>query len=177
MTTEPKYVSDQAWRELHDAYLTWRRWLAAAKYKPGYEMRVIPNETLGCVYFEVRAQLWDSTKGREHVHFKRHMQTHVQNPTPLSMATGEETVSWEQRDWQVTTDAMLGDLVDIVLTKVVPPSMVYASRDAFFEYVRSMLTDFELHERDEWLRVDGALLHDPHAPLEPVAPLTHGSMA
>jgi hypothetical protein len=35
-------------------------------------------------------------------------------------------------------------------------------RNGQLHYLNQVLEIFELHERDEWSRVDGALVNDPH---------------
>jgi hypothetical protein len=42
---------------------------------------------------------------------------------------------------------------------------VLQSRQSFFAWLRqTLLFELEAHERDEWLKLDGKVLIDPHAP-------------
>ena len=45
----------------------------------------------------------------------------------------------------------------------VPHNIEFHDRNGQLYYLKMILETFELHERDEWLRVDGELVTDPHA--------------
>lgn len=41
------------------------------------------------------------------------------------------------------------------------------NQDQFLTYVRKMLIDLETHEVDEWFKIDGFYVKDPHPELKP----------
>ncbi|UOW93136.1 hypothetical protein SEA_NOSHOW_69 [Mycobacterium phage NoShow] len=45
---------------------------------------------------------------------------------------------------------------------VIPHNIEQHDQNGQLYYLRMILETFELHERDEWLRVDGELVNDPH---------------
>lgn len=51
-----------------------------------------------------------------------------------------------------------------VMGRRIPPpeSLDYDMEDAFYEWLRREIRDLEWHELDEWFRVDGHLMFDPH---------------
>lgn len=55
----------------------------------------------------------------------------------------------------------LGPRVDLVDTQVVPEYV--RTTDTFYRWLHTVLVGVETHEIDEWFRVNGRLLHDPHA--------------
>ena len=38
----------------------------------------------------------------------------------------------------------------------------FGRKEHLIEFIRHAITTLELHERDEWFKVDGKLLNDPH---------------
>jgi hypothetical protein len=44
------------------------------------------------------------------------------------------------------------------------PRLVVGNSAAFGAWLRETLGELDAHERDEWLRCDGVLIWDPHAP-------------
>lgn len=42
----------------------------------------------------------------------------------------------------------------------------------FYRWMEHILGNMEIHERDEWIRVDGERVHDPHNRRPTVSPLT-----
>lgn len=53
--------------------------------------------------------------------------------------------------------------VTVCLRKAVhPESIEHWKDDDASRFIQETIYDIELHEADEWLRLDGALVHDPH---------------
>lgn len=72
--------------------------------------------------------------------------------------------------WQVEADStgsislIPGDTLAIS-GKVMVPFSVLTNEHAFFEWVRVAVRGWERHESDEWFKLDGIPMHNPHAPL------------
>jgi hypothetical protein len=56
-----------------------------------------------------------------------------------------------------------GRLIPIQLNRPIPPWQHFYTEADFTKFVRQTGHEFVTHEWDEWFKVDGVLVHDPHA--------------
>lgn len=56
-----------------------------------------------------------------------------------------------------------GQMGKIGFREPLPRCQSIANRDHLLQLVRAVLGKIELHERDEWLKIDGIVIFDPHA--------------
>jgi hypothetical protein len=120
-------------------------WLRAEvgrwRYKPGVRLEAVTPE-VGPLRLRVSMSVHDSRAPRT---------------CGELMAEGGASA----QDW--FTAPMSRPRVNVTGTVVVP-SFVLGDCEAFASWLRDTLGQVEAHERDEWLRRDGVLLHDPHDP-------------
>ena len=109
-------------------------------YKPGWHFGMTRQPSVGAVGVSMQFLAQDSTRG------------------PLPPRYGEVRMC---ADGMVEVERT--DMVPIYATYFVPNHLEPGHDEhRFWEWLRGRIGEVEMHERDEWFRVDKALPYDPH---------------
>jgi len=137
---------------MHEPYarLHWLKTeVARWTYKPGFTFEVIAPQGPGPGRFDVATYSWEP-KLRITA-----MLPDSRRETPVYPYEEEVDADFRPR---LRTERKV---IPISQTVTVP---YYVDTVAFARWFSSVLNDFEYHEQREWMRRDGELVDDPHAP-------------
>lgn len=113
-------------------------------YKPNFDLRCIPgDQQIGPALIQLTMYVPDSTK-------PNHPGIHLHD---YANVTERLIKRYYKHDI---------DLIPVQGNIAVPWNLPKDER-LFFDWLRRQITDLEMHELDEWFKVDGQLIHDPHA--------------
>lgn len=137
-------------------YVQIRSLLDRISYKPNVAITCTSSsdECLGSAILHIEMYVPDSTR-----HHPRHYESvereiHYSRPFAFNDRTLLESVEYRMPDQA---------LIPVSAARYVPPGL---TEDHFLAWLRRVLMDLEAHELDEWLKLDGTVVNNPHDPVK-----------
>lgn len=130
------------WGAQEETYYWVKHQLARFSYKPGWVFEASRRPEMGGIMVKIAFHAPDSRAGELYGDWvSEHTCPHCNRYAELARHTIPITGEF---------------VIDPYVTRAIDPEA------AFFDWLKRTLSFMDVHERDEWVRVDGKLLHDPH---------------
>lgn len=123
--------------------------MARVTYKPNVVIEVRPTNDVVSTYRDLPAVIV----------VKMYVPDSRRTQPPVSFEWIDRSMRWtdgELDSRRITHDV---ELIEVAGFYHVPP---YLTEVEFYGWLRSILKSLEMHEFDEWYRVDGEIANDPH---------------